>query len=411
MINEKSLQTVKEAKFSKEFCRPLYSTYCFSQIPATIESLFTAEKKGLPGDTHETGPYDHVIFLFLDGFGWSFFEKYKTAIPMLKVFEKEGIVSKITSMFPSTTAAHVSCINTDLLPIQTGIYEWFIYEPKVRELIAPLLFSFAGDKKPGTLPLDPKELFSYPTFYERLQKKGIQSYTYQSKAICHSPFSSAFLAGSEKMSYDTPKEGLDKLLSNLNGKTYSYFYYAQIDSIGHRYGVYSDAFSAAIKEIFTELEAFYRKIPPRTALILSADHGMVEVSPKNTCYLNKKIPNIEKFLLFGKNKKPLAPAGSCRDFFLHVKEESLHELKEILEFVFKGKAEIYFTQELLQEKIFGPHEPSLNFLNRVGNLVILPSKGESVWWYEKNRFEQNFYAAHGGLTREEMEIPFLFLAC
>ncbi len=45
----------------------------------------------------------------------------------------------------------------------------------------------------------------------------------------------------------------------------------------------------------------------------------------------------------------------------------------------------------------------------MGNLVILAYKGESVWWYQKNRFEQKFYGHHGGLTKEEMEIPLILL--
>ncbi|NGX47458.1 MAG: hypothetical protein K1000chlam3_00832, partial [Chlamydiae bacterium] len=113
-------------------------------------------------------------------------------------------------------------------------------------------------------------------------------------------------------------------------------------------------------------------------------------------------------LLFGRRNKPLAPAGSCRDFFLHVRPECLEELTEILTHFLEGKAEVYPTERLIAEGFFGPNPSSQNFLSRVGNLVILPYKGEAVWWYEKKRFEQNFYAAHGGLTREEMETLFLF---
>ena len=41
--------------------------------------------------------------------------------------------------------------------------------------------------------------------------------------------------------------------------------------------------------------------------------------------------------------------------------------------------------------------------SRAGNLVILPYRYESVWWYEKNKFEMRFYGHHGGLTPQEME--------
>jgi hypothetical protein len=49
-------------------------------------------------------------------------------------------------------------------------------------------------------------------------------------------------------------------------------------------------------------------------------------------------------------------------------------------------------------------------MSRVGNLVILPYDGETVWWYDPGRFEQKFYGHHGGLTPGEMEIPLLMYA-
>ena len=56
-------------------------------------------------------------------------------------------------------------------------------------------------------------------------------------------------------------------------------------------------------------------------------------------------------------------------------------------------------------RYFGPGPVAEVFRRRVGNLVVLPYAGESVYWYEKDRFEQKHYGHHGGLTRAEMEIP------
>ena len=109
----------------------------------------------------------------------------------------------------------------------------------------------------------------------------------------------------------------------------------------------------------------------------------------------------------GKEDRPLVPAGSPRDFFLHLQPDKIQETEEILTPFLKGRAEIYATQTLMEEGLFGPVTERLKAC--IGDLVILPYKGESVWWYEKGHFEQNFHAAHGGLTTEEMEIPFLFL--
>jgi hypothetical protein len=60
------------------------------------------------------------------------------------------------------------------------------------------------------------------------------------------------------------------------------------------------------------------------------------------------------------------------------------------------------TEFLIEQGYFGD-EVSARLRERVGNLVILPYRNESVWWYEKGKFEQRFYGHHGGLTPEEME--------
>jgi predicted AlkP superfamily pyrophosphatase or phosphodiesterase len=69
-----------------------------------------------------------VVLFFIDAFGWRFFEKFQDA-PFLKRMAKQGSIEKITSQFPSTTAAHVTTIHTGLPVGESGVYEWFYYEP------------------------------------------------------------------------------------------------------------------------------------------------------------------------------------------------------------------------------------------------------------------------------------------
>jgi hypothetical protein len=95
--------------------------------------------------------------------------------------------------------------------------------------------------------------------------------------------------------------------------------------------------------------------------------------------------------------------------FLHVREDSLSSLSLILKGKLAGRAEMYETQKLIKDGFFGP-TISPEFNSRVGNLVILPYAGESVWWYQQGVFEQKHIGHHGGLTPEEMIIPFLALS-
>src|SRR5581483_11167180 len=142
---------------------------------------------------------------------------------------------------------------------------------------------------------------------------------------------------------------------------------------------------------------------------MSADHGHVPVNPRTTFYLNQQIPGITRYLKTNRRGNLLVPAGSPRDMFLYIKDEYIDEAIGRLRQSLDGRAEVYTTRELLEQHFFGLQEPSPTFLARAGNVVILPYKYETVWWYEEDKFEMHFQGHHGGLTPEEMEIPLLVL--
>lgn len=426
MINEKSLEAVASSVFDGYFCKPLYTSYCFSSIPATIKTLFNPsqlEKGRLPPETILNKEYEHVILFLLDGFGWSFFKQYEEKYPFLKRIKEQGIVNQLTAQFPSTTAAHVTCINTGLTPGQSGIYEWFYYEPQVDCVIAPLLFSFARDKKLGTLHealqelgVKAQDLFPKHTLYQDLEEQSVHSYVFLEKSIASSPYSQAMCAGAKLSPYSHLKDGLEELVNiqkkEKGKKTYFYFYFGNIDSAGHRHGIHSSEFEAEIEACFQQLEEHFYQCQlhdHRTALLLVADHGMTTIDPHATFYLNKELPECTQWLKRNRSGELIVPAGSCRDFFLHVEEAFLEEAKRRLEEILAGKAVVYRIEELIRAGFFGAETPSSAFLERVGNLVILPLGTHCVWWYEKHHFDVHFHAMHGGLSREEMEIPFLFL--
>ena len=109
------------------FLRPSYDVRCFTAIPASIGPLFGAPGTALlPAEFLPGRPktFRSVVLILLDGFGWRFFEKVADDYPALRRFiAAEGAI-KLTSQFPSTTAAHVTCLHTGLEVGQSGVYEW-----------------------------------------------------------------------------------------------------------------------------------------------------------------------------------------------------------------------------------------------------------------------------------------------
>ena len=420
MLNTHSQKAVDSSTFSSQFIKPLYGSYCFSRIPGTVEHLLTKQKtKHLPLDTlPKHGTTQKVLFLFIDSFGWKWWDQYKNKYPFLKRFLEKGVVSKLTSQFPSTTAAHVTTIHSGLEPGQSGIYEWFYYEPLVGRIIAPLLFSYAGDKARETLTgvISPDTLFPFETIYQRLEKHNVASHIFQYKDYTPSPYSDVLFSGATTHPYRSLPQALTELAQTMKQSSvpsYYFFYYDPIDTAGHINGPDAPEREAEMHNVFTMLEdLLFKKIYKLkdTMILLSADHGMANVSPDTTFYMNKQYPDFEKYLECGNDGMPLIPAGSVRDMFLYVKKEHVAKVIAMLKKDLNGKAEVYETRTLIQQGFFSENMPCKRFLDRVGNVVVLSYDGFATWWYKKDVFEMKYFGHHGGATVEECFIPFLSLS-
>ncbi len=421
MINQASLDAVAGARLSDQFIRPLYDDYGFTQIPQTVRyCLGASERKGVPFGPADTlyDQYDAVVLLFVDAFGWRFFEQYADRSPFLRRAVGDGLVTKLTSQFPSTTAAHVTAIHTGLPCGASGVFEWFYYEPQLDAIFAPLLFSIAGDRERETLrgKIDPAALFPAHTIYHDLRAHGVDATLINHHSYARSPYTQQLAGGAQIEPYRTLPEAFVKLgllLERRQRRSYYFLYFDAIDGTCHTYGPGSPHVAAEIEVFLAAAERVLlpalERAPGRTLLLLTADHGQTAIDPATTIYLNQRAPELLPLLKTNRAGKPLAPAGSSRDMFLYVRDEHLAEAESLLAGLLAGRAEVRRTADLIAQGFFGTTTPSPEFMGRVGNLVALPYAGESVWWFEQGRFRQRYYGSHGGLTREEMETLLLAL--
>lgn len=382
------------------FIKPRYDEGGFAGLPTRIENAFAS------------GNYDAVVLFLIDGFGWRFFERFQDA-PFLKRIARQGKIEKITSQFPSTTAAHITTIHTGLPVGVSGVYEWYHYEPQLDQIIAPLLFSLSGTKERDTLRsigVKPASIYPRGILYQALKKRGVDSFLFGMREYTPSTYSSVIMAGLEQYAFKTLSEAfvnLNSLLAKQTKLTYIHLYFDKLDAICHEYGPNAPQTEAEIETFLLIMEHYFERIfstQKRVLFLMTADHGQVEVDPQTTIYLNRdmRFSGVERFLKTNRYGQLLVPAGSARDMFLHVQDDLLDEAQAFLTPRLEGKADVVKTEFLINEGYFGP-EVSSRFRERVGNLVILPYRYESVWWYEKDKFEQRFYGHHGGLTPQEME--------
>ncbi len=404
--------------------RPNYGHGCFADLPNLIQSCLTDQPapSGLNGvPDHLLRKYDTVILLMIDAFGWQLFQRFADRHPFLQQLTQEATVAQWTSQFPSTTAAHVTCIHTGLTPGQSGVFEWEYYDPAADATITPLLFSYGGQFGRDALQkagVKAAQLYPAQSLHQQLHAQGVATHVFQHREYTPSTYTDWVCRGAEMHPYTTLAEAFYNLRQSVKKATkpaYYFLYFDKIDALSHYYGPDSRQVEAEVEGFLFLLEKALiepgRKEFSNMLLLLTADHGQMPVSPQTTLFLNTdpRFAGLERFLRRNKKGDLIGPGGSPRDFFLYVKDEAVDEAQAFLAERLGGIADVRHVQPMIDDGYFGPLPASPNFLARVSNLVILPYEDQTVWWYEEGRYGMRFYGMHGGLSPQEMAIPVCLL--
>ena len=115
MFNPSALKIIPKEK--TEIILPRYQDYCFANLPSTILKLFGCHhpNPALPSNVFPyPQKYQRLILILIDAFG---FQNFKNQQSQFRFLTNKTIVSPLTSVFPSTTAAAIFMYSTFLLII------------------------------------------------------------------------------------------------------------------------------------------------------------------------------------------------------------------------------------------------------------------------------------------------------
>jgi predicted AlkP superfamily pyrophosphatase or phosphodiesterase len=414
MLNRKPLSLFQSYQ-GLDLLRPLYDQYSFAQLHATLISLLTHN-----GDTSILsedcfgGKYpkvNQVVVFFIDALGWRFWEKTSQSIPAWQKVIDKATVTPISSLFPSTTAACVSTFHFGTLPAQHTLIEWNLFIKEYDETIQTLLFAPPGVKEQDYLEkvgYDPSFLIKKsPSLYEKLDAAGVKCYQFMPGEYVFSVYNQMLGRHTTPKPYQNIDEGFQKIKETLEqdtGDALFTFYYGDIDKASHRFGPDAPETTqkiAAFWESFDRVFGDYEK-RESTLFVFFADHGQTSVDPNKTFFLNKEIPELINMLERNKKGQPIIVNGSPRDVFLHICSEKVDEAHALLRERLQGKALVLLTNEVLEQGLFGPGPFDPQFLERLGQIVILPLEDNSVWWYAPGVFSMDKHGHHGGLTKDEL---------
>jgi len=423
--------TIKTKKEEKEntphhFTYPQYQNNCISNIPDLIKEIYNINNnnnnkpsKNLHKHTTKKTEIEQnnkkVVLIVIDGLGYNQYLKQQQNDPLLTNLTNKGITQPLTSVFPSQTTNALTTLNTGLTPQEHGLFEYFLYLKNIG-IINSLKCECINQKtkKPSqTKSINPNSLLlKGKTIHDTLNENDIKTFTHTNITNAFCPCSKIIFQGSTiKPALNTQDLiiGLRKNLEeNKNNNTYFFVHIDTPDAIAHKYGPNSYQYYTELTNITYLLNReLVQKLDPKTAkntlLLLTADHGGIDVDIEKTIYLPKTALPMQT----QKNQEPISPIGSYRENFLHIEEKKLAETKQWLHKKIGNKAQIIETTTATEKGLFGIADKVSNgFFERAGNLLILPYNNQTIWFKDPNEREINYLGQHGGLSRQEMIVPF-----
>ncbi len=403
-----------------QFVYPRYGGQSLPNVVSTAMRTLGVDNEKTPinhefyKDHIDLDRIEKVVFVVLDGFGYRMWADFGNDTGFFGRIAKRGLLMPITSIFPSTTAAAITSINTGLTPLEHGLPEWIIYMREIGMIINTLPFTAYMTEKYTSLSdlgVDSKILYDGKTVYEKLNEEGITSHTFTARNIAESAYTRLIKRGSHGNPYVHPSDAVVKLrrvLESERKKTYVNLYMDNIDSATHTYGPFTEESRAeigAISQVFKMqlLDKIDKSAAKDTLVLVTADHGHTSINPSKTTFMNDD-RKLAGFLASDRGSKIL-PTGSPRGVFLHINESDIERAYAHLSEKFDGTARIMRTRDAVSAGLFGSGKPHKKFGERAGDILILPKDHESIWYEHVKGRKQKYIGVHGGLSKNEMLIP------
>ncbi|MCX4996400.1 alkaline phosphatase family protein [Streptomyces longwoodensis] len=250
---------------------PQYGSGSLADLLPTL-----AAGAGVPGLTatiEELAPADRNCVFLVDGLGWEQLRAHPDEAPFLTSLlpaSRGGTGRPITAGYPATTATSLASVGTGLPPGAHGLPGYTVRNPQTGELMNQLRW------QPWTAP---GAWQPYPTVFQLAHDAGVHAAQVSSPTFQNTPLTKVALSGGTFHGRLTGEERVDFAAEQLaaGDRALVYTYYAELDGAGHRYGVASDTWRGQLMYVDRLAQRLAEQLPPRSALYVTADHGMVDI--------------------------------------------------------------------------------------------------------------------------------------
>ena len=373
--------------------RPAYgSTTLADVLPGVATALgVPVSRDGLPADplglTEALGGARRVAVLLVDGLGADLIAAHADIAPTLAALPSP--TGPISAPCPSTTPVSLASLGTGLPPGSHGILGFVTAVPGEDRTLNHIQW---GDDP------DPAEWQARPTVFEQAAADGVAvaavgPYTFRGTGLTNAVYRGAGYPGSVG-----PGDLCALMVQSLEvgPRTLVNGYVPELDLTGHVRGVDSASWRAQLQLVDRTVEMLLDTLPDDAALLVTADHGMLDV-PRDTRLDLDPTPDLDDGVRL--------LAGEPRARYVHAEPGAAHDVEQQWRAVLGDRAWVASREEAIASGVFGPVDDAL--AARIGDVVAL---ARGTWAFvatDREPGPSRLIGFHGSITATELAIPLL----
>ncbi|MEU7778461.1 alkaline phosphatase family protein [Micromonospora sp. SD19] len=351
---------------------------------------------GVPGSTDPLGLVPslagvrRIAVLLVDGLGWY---QLPTAAPYAPTLAglAATVARPLIAGFPSTTPTSLVSLGTGVAPGAHGVLGFTVRVPGTDRVLTHT--DWAAD--PSPLRWQP-----VPTQLERARAAGVTTTVVSRPEFGGSGLTVAANRGGDfrgAAGGDAVAAAMLAALAAGSGPALVSGYHADLDRYGHVYGVDSEPWRVAAAEVDALLARLVDGLPPDAALLVTADHGQLDIPAAHRFDLDTD-PRLRAGVRL--------VAGEARVRYLHTEPGATEDVLAAWSAVLGATARVRTRDEVVATGWFGPVPEE--HLGRVGDVVVTCNDTYAVMASRTERpMASKLVAYHGSDTAAELTVPLL----
>ena len=303
-----------------------------------------------------------------------------------------GTLRRLTASFPSTTPVSIVGLGTGASPGAHGVVGFSVRVPGTDRVLNHI--KWWGEP-------DPADWQPVRTVFDRATAAGVATTVVSRAQFAGSGLTTSAYRGAAYRPADTVEllaAEVRSTLAEADGPALVYGYHPDLDHAGHVSGIDSVEWRVAATDVDRLLSLLASDIPRDTAILVTADHGQLDV------------PDDRRFDLDGDRDLRAGVevvAGEPRVRYLHTTPSAVDDVVQSWRGVLREAAWVGTRDDAVATGLYGP--VPAEHLNRIGDVVVICREDYVVVESAAAPSEARLGAYHGALTPAEMDIPLIVL--